>query len=453
MGIFSFLKKKNDATGDATEGIAHPATPAVSAGTRPAPQTNAERERQREIARATAAKIDEIELEMASAIFDDDAWDGGRRSSGHGVQSPAAMPAMADADVPELTDILDDFAGSGPESSLGSSPDAAASPSTSPAVEEAAILYANGQADAAEQVLLASLAEAGAQQRLPWRMLLDLYQLSGREEAFENIAIDFASRFETSPPAYQPRAGWSADLPAAQAFAGATPTASLVGHLDQHVASALARVLAPSPSPIVRIEFSGVTGVTAPACALLHEVLQQVRRGGRELVLAGADGMMAVLRPMLTVGARNASPAPWLLLLELLLLTDREKAFEETAMDYCITFEVSPPSFERPAHAALSLAAGPAVGGDRFLLPAVVEGDCAALLAALDAHAARHPDLVLDCSRLARIDYAAANALGARLRTLAQDGRRIELRDLNHLAAALLRLLGVDAHAVLATPR
>ena len=31
---------------------------------------------------------------------------------------------------------------------------------------------------------------------------------------------------------------------------------------------------------------------------------------------------------------------------------NREKDFEETAMDYCVTFEVSPPSFEAPARTA-----------------------------------------------------------------------------------------------------
>jgi anti-anti-sigma regulatory factor len=146
---------------------------------------------------------------------------------------------------------------------------------------------------------------------------------------------------------------------------------------------------------------------------------------------------------MLAIGNRDAGEAPWLLLLELLLLTHREKDFEETAMDYCVTFEVSPPSFDAPKHAAVSLAAGPATAGDRFLLPAVIRGDSAALLAAIAGHAALHPVLVLDGSRLARIDYAAANALAAHLRTLAQNGREVVLRDLNHLVAALLRLLGV----------
>jgi anti-anti-sigma regulatory factor len=129
-------------------------------------------------------------------------------------------------------------------------------------------------------------------------------------------------------------------------------------------------------------------------------------------------------------------------------------------MDYCVTFEVSPPSVEAPPHLAVSLpaaspvpnaAAGAAPASDRFLLPAVIRGDSAALLAAVADHAADRPTLVLDGSRLARIDYTAANALAAHLRALAQDGRDVVLRDLNHLVAALLRLLGVGEQVRLYT--
>jgi anti-anti-sigma regulatory factor len=225
-----------------------------------------------------------------------------------------------------------------------------------------------------------------------------------------------------------------------------SPTASLSGKLDASAGAQLARVLAPGPaSPVVRLEFSAVAGATPEGCAVLLDALQALRCAGRELVLAGADHLAGVLRPMLAIGERTASQAPWLLLLELLLLLNREKDFEETAMDYCVTFEVSPPSFEPPAHAAISVGAGPAQG-DRFLLPAAVTGNGAALLEAIDAYAAGDAPLVLDCSRLAHIDYAAAAALVARLRQLSVNGdngaRKVELRDLNHLVAALLGLLG-----------
>ena len=425
MGIFSFLKKKNETATTGAGAFPRPDSPLPHPNTRMPLDTEADRERQRAIARATAAKIDEIELEMASDIFDDDAWGKPRRT-----------PAVAaSAPVAELdTDVL-----LGPEDV----PDAAAPASSASIVEEAAILYASGQLDAAEQALRASLAEAGPGERLPWWMLFDLYQVQGREQDFESVAIDYASHFETSPPPYLPPHHLSQQPAAGQAFAGATPTASLSGRLDEGIAAPLAHVLAPSSSPVVRVEFHAITAATPEGSALLLDALQRLRRAGREIVLAGADQLLAVLRPMLAIGERTAGQAPWLLLLELLLLANREKDFEETAMDFCVTFEVSPPSFEAPAHAAVNVAASPARAGDRFLLPGVVEGDSNALLAAIGEHAGRHQDLVLDCSRLARIDYGSASVLITRLRQLADEGHGVELRDLNHLVAALLRLLGV----------
>lgn len=446
MGFFSFLKKKDDAP-EAQAG-ARPRAAIDSTGpasafapsTRMRLDTEAERERQREIARATAAKIDEIELEMASDIFDDQAWAGNRRT-------PAVAAGLPSAALLELnTEGL--LAEEG-------TPDPAAMPSSAPAVEEAAILYANGQGEAAEAALRACLGNPCRNERQPWWMLFDLYQATGREAAFESIAIDYASHFETSPPAWLPPNAPPAAQAAGQPFAGVTPTATLPGRLDATAGVQLARVLAPAAGPLVRLEFGAVASATAEGCAVLLDALQTLRRSGRELAVAGADHLIAVLRPMLAIGERGAGEAPWLLLLELLLLLNREKDFEETAMDYCVTFEVSPPSFEAPARAAVSVGAttdGSAAAGDRFLLPGLVEGDSAALLAAIDAYAAQHPSLVLDCSRLARMDYVAATVFGARLRQLAAHDkgsgnadapRSIELRDLNHLVAALLRLLGV----------
>ena len=462
MGLFSFLKKKNEApearagarprTGDMRVGdmrvgdVSGPAS-AFAPTTRMPLDTEAERERQREIARATAAKIDEIELEMAADIFDDHAWAGNRRAPA--VASGAPSAPLADLNTADL--LVEE-----------GMPDEAVAPSSAPAVEEAAILYANGQLDAAEQALRACLVGASRSERQPWWMLFDLYQATGREPEFESIAIDYASHFETSPPAYSPPHAPLAAQSAGQPYAGVTPTATLSGQLDATIGAQLARVLA-SNWPLVRLEFSTVGAATPEGCAVLLEALQTLRHTGRELVVAGADHLIAVLRPMLAIGERAAGEAPWLLLLELLLLMNREKDFEETAMDYCVTFEVSPPSFEAPARTALSISTDDSAGsnagieGDRFLLPAVIEGGSPALLAAIDAYAQDRPLLVLDCSHLARIDYGAAAMLVARLRALAEDGgahpRRIELRDLNHLVAALLRLLGAGEPIRLYTHR
>jgi anti-anti-sigma regulatory factor len=428
VGLFSFLKKKNDQATQWTD--SHPGR-----GEPSRLDTEAERAHQREIARITAAKIDEIELEMTSAIFSDD-------EAGWG--SMPRVPAAASAPLASFVP------GDHPAVTAEEPPEPPAAPGAAPVVEESAILYANGQLEAAEQMLLASLQESGRHDRQPWWMLFDLYQAVGREAAFEDIAIDYASHFETSPPAYAPLAQCAETAPR---FSGVTPAHALGAVLDEGVEAALQRVLDGAASGVpVRLDFSAVRSASPAACTCLLATLRALRSAGSELTVAGADTLLAVLRPMLVIGEGTSSQQPWLLLLELLQLQNREKDFEETAMDYCVTFEVSPPSFEAPRRAAKAAPPAPAAG-DRFLLPPLIEGDPAPLLAAIDAYAQQNDAVVLDCSQLARIDYPSASALKGRLRLLAASGHRIELRDLNHLVAALFKLLGYGDSARLVAHR
>jgi len=421
MGLFSFLKKKHDVPAAEAPGVLLMPDTRLRAGEPSRLDSEAERERQRAIARATAAKIDEIELAMTSDIFDDEpAWGSAARRPA-AVTAPAAAPPPAEHEEP---------------------PEAPVAPASAPVVEESAILYANGQAAAAETLLRDSLSDVGRAERLPWWMLFDLYQALGREAEFDSIAIDYASHFETSPPTWQPLlpGPGSGSAPAPGVAAGETFGAVL----DTAAAARLQRLLT-SNAPLLRIDLGALRSATPEGCAALLATLQALRKQERELVLAGADTLLGVLRPMLAVGQRASGEAPWLLLLELLLLSNREKDFEESAMDYCVTFEVSPPSFETPKRVSTAAAAPPsssAASGDRFLLPPIASGHDAALLDALDVYAEGRALLVLDCSRLARMDYACASALLTRLRVHTEQGRTVELRELNHLVAALLRLLG-----------
>jgi ABC-type transporter Mla MlaB component len=429
LGIFSFLKKNTPPD------RASPESRLPSGVSSRLMDTDAERARQREIARATAAKIDAIESAMAFDIFNEPepAWG-----------SPAKRPARTNAQIeaarrgpdtlPPLelatTQLLADDA----------APDAAAQPQTAPVIEEIAIMYANAQAQVAEQMLVDSLADVGQAEREVWWMLFDLYQASGQQDAFDNIAIDYASRFETSAPAWNPlpQAGFE------PTFAGVTPTESLGPLLDDGIAPQLQRLLElAASSPATRLELGRVQEVTPEGCARLLTALTVLRGGRRELIVAGAAELAETLRAIIAIGQRDASEAPWLLLLELLQLMNREKDFEETAMDYCVTYELSPPSFEALANVATAATAAHAPSrSDRFMLPALIDGGSASLYDAIDAYAEQYQPLVLDCARLARVDYNAAGALLKRLRALAAAGKTIELRDMNHLVAALFKLMG-----------
>jgi ABC-type transporter Mla MlaB component len=434
LGIFSFLKKKNGQP-DEAEAAGVPTRLRTGEPSRLGPGTEAERARQREIARATAAKIDAIESAMAFDIFNEPepAW-------GAGARRPARTNAQIAADARGGADTL-------PVLELATTelladdvpPDAAALPQTAPVIEEIAIMFANGQLQVAEQMLVDSLADVGRSDRAVWWMLFDLYQGSGQQDAFDNIAIDYASRFETSPPAWNP-------LPQAgqeKSVAGVTPTEAFGPLLDDSIAPQLQRLLERAgASAATRLEFGRVQAVTPEGCARLLTALTVLRGGGRELIVAGAAELADKVRATITIGQRDAPEAPWLLLLELLQLMNREKDFEETAMDYCVTYELSPPSFVAPANVANAAGARAPSRSDRFMLPALIDGATGALFDAIDAYAEQAQPLVLDGSRLARIDYGAAAALHQRLRQLAAAGKTVELRDINHLVAALFKLMG-----------
>lgn len=429
MGIFSRFKRKIDAADGAAPS---PETRLRVGEPSRLPQVSeAERARLREIARATAAKIDAIESAMANDIFNtpEPAWGSGPRRPLTSFQQeqggPDTLPML---ELPTTELLGDDVL-----------PDAPVEAQAAPVVEESAILYANGQAAAAEHMLRDGLADAGQHDRTVWWMLFDLYQAGNRPLDFDNLAIDYASGFETSPPAWNPL------LPAAaaagQPYAGVTPGEALEGTLGPHIAPQLDRLVQlAAPGKLLRLELGRITQLTPEGCDLLARALAALHARGSELVVAGAAELAALVRQGTIIGQREGSPAPWLLLLALLQLLNREKDFEETAMDYCVTFEVSPPSFEAPGKVATA-SSGP-VNVERFMLPPVIEGDTGTLFAAIDAYAQENDVVLLDCARLARVDYSAAVALQARLRALAGSGKKIELRDVNHLVAALFRLLG-----------
>lgn len=429
MGLFSIFKK-----GKADEVV----TDEDDNAARLAANSELERQRaqqsdlQREIARATAMKIDAIEAAMAADIFNEPepAW----------ARRPRPLqPAAASNDGATLP-MLDQYT----TELLGDEdvPLEAAAAESAPIVEEIAILYSNGQAEVAEQMLLGSLPDA-AQDRTVWWMLFDLYQVLGRQESFENISIDYASQYETSPPSWVAPAGAASEAPVATGYSGVAPTLALAGILNASAAPQLERLDGMNQKLPLRLDFSRVNGVDPEGCALLLAALKKVQGGERELLVVGATELADQVRAILIIGDREGGEAPWLLYLELLRLLNREKDFEESSMDYCVTFEVSPPPFVAPSKVANAPRQATAGASDRFMLPAVIEGDAGKLLAAIDEYAGQYPVLVFDCSRLARMEFGAASALQSKIAELANGGeRRIEFRDLNHLVAALMRLLG-----------
>lgn len=457
MGIFSLFGKKVD------KPATTPADKDSSRKKRGESSANSELGRaqkvQRSNARATAMKIDAIESEMSSEFV----RPGG--GSGNTIPGPASMGGntiapsrLAPAESQKKPGSRQDNAGfqstlpliiSTTQFLLGETIPGGASVdiATTPAIEEAAILYANGQTEMAEQILLATREEETARgpALIIWSMLFDLYQVTGREAEFDTLCIEFASKFETSPPSWKPTEieHQAAPPPSARS----TPTVPFSGKLDGNIVKLLERAqnLA-EHSKVLRLEFNRVTEVDPIGCGILLSVLKKLQKSDHDLILVGALELSTKVRAILAVGRRDETEAPWLLLMEILRLLNLEKEFEEASIDYCVTFEVSPPAFVAPKNkviTALEEALIPDESSENFMMPNVIEGRTDQLIPAITAYISEHNPAILDCSRLTRVDFSATGQLLTGLAPLTASGNMIEMHNVNYLVAALFSVMGM----------
>ena len=72
-------------------------------------------------------------------------------------------------------------------------------------IEEASILFGSGQTAAARELLSVAITQPApkSDEKIAWRMLLELHEAEGNQSAFEQHALVYAERFESSPTPWQ----------------------------------------------------------------------------------------------------------------------------------------------------------------------------------------------------------------------------------------------------------
>ncbi|MDO8299022.1 hypothetical protein [Lacisediminimonas sp.] len=464
MALFGLFGKKDNKPAPAEKkapadtsaaGARAPVTPVAKPD--PAAPVRAQR-RDPAVANATAKKIDAIESEMSSE-FSATRLQAGHTRPGPSAEAQLASKAAQASNLHTRPGPQHSFESTLP--SIGMSTEFLLGPQgkntdiviigteAAQVIEEAAILYASNQGAMTEQVLRAAIDGnmMGEQVSKAWLMLFDLYQFTGRQRDFDALSIDYASLFETSPPSWRSNDEQAAPAPDKQgvAGAGAVPSVAFVGKLDGNIIRLLERVqkLAET-SPTLRLEFARVLEVDPIGCGLLLRILKRLQATERDLVLVGARELAEKIRKILQVGRRDETEAPWLLLLEILRLLNAEREFEEASIDYCVTFEVSPPAFQAPRNKVTTAEAGaenPAAL--TYVLPAIIEGKTEQLISGVAAFANSHDPALVDCARLQRIDFNAAGELLSSLAPIVAEGRVIEFIEVNHLVAALFDVIGL----------
>ena len=363
--------------------------------------------------------------------------------------SPAPAPApqsdSRDADAVPAPPTLDVSAlASSLAGEPGPAPSASPAPEVAPIIAEAATLFANGEVEQALARLSNSVREEdlGDSAQQAWLMLFDLYQHRGQRVEFEALALEFVVKFERSPPAWI-----ESDERHDPALAtGGIGYFALNGMLTGASAPELEK-LRNTPGRTVRIECDRLLGLDGPGCRLLREALLSIRDAGKEVMFTGESRLLAFLERFCQPGKIEADAAAWALLLDVYRTLDLKDKFEEAAVNYAVTFEVSPPSWEPQPRAEVRRSAvlRPVEAAEQALiLSGELSGAGEPLARQLQDWAGANKMLVVDMSRATRVDLATAGLMLRVLSELQKSGTTIQIRGANELICALFSAVGLN---------
>ncbi|MBU1354228.1 MAG: STAS domain-containing protein [Gammaproteobacteria bacterium] len=350
-----------------------------------------------------------------------------------------------------------------------------------PDLEEAAIRFANGDHAGAESGLLDVLAhhqqDAPEQQLEIWMTLFDLYRATGQHDRFDTLAIDFAAQYSRSAPLWfsmPEQLGMAAEVePAAGAAAvvrkdfswNAPPTLAVSS------VAALQASLARSASPWT-LSWARLTGIDEAAVPLMADQFTLWADRDGQLIFSGVEKLNALLDAKAQSGDRSTSPEWWRLRMAALRLMGKADEFEMVALDYCVTYEVSPPSWVSPrcgysdnegaTSGAAPLAAdsdfGPSDLGETSMpasldtgpaaqLSGHIDGDATPLLEPFQAFLRPGVPLTIACDKLIRVDFAAAGSVLNWAAEQQGQGHVIQFQNLQRLVAIFFNVIGINEHA------
>jgi anti-anti-sigma regulatory factor len=356
------------------------------------------------------------------------------------ADTSAATPSAAPREEPRRAQPVDSILCIEVESSANDVPQA---------IEETAILFANGQSQEALARICEAIAtdDLGAWHLQAWLMLFDLQQHLGMRTEFEDRALEFVVRFERSPPVWSDPPPPAPTTPATLRTGGAGHVA-LTGGLTAASAPAiehLRRML--EKQPRLRLDLGRLNGIDGAGARLLLDTLTTARKARKDLYFTGEAELLRLVQAQAAAGDRGADPALWLLALEIAQQLGDESRYEDLALEYTVTYEVSPPAWEKVAArapvAAVPMAGGGPDGAETFVVAGDIAGGSDRLLADLEAFAGEANPVVIDLQHARRVDFVSAGQLLNLLARLKQAGKSIEIRGANQLVVALFAMMGI----------
>ncbi len=357
-------------------------------------------------------------------------------------------------------------------------------------LEEAAIRFANGDDAGAEEALLTALRAHDLQ---PERVeawvsaLFDLYRATGQQARFDEVALDFASRFGRSAPAWfstpdllkgGAQASNSKGGLAGPAVSTGDPLWAAPAVVTLESLGKLRHDTKGKPAPWI-LEWSALVSIEPEAWSDLGELFASWCITPATLVFRGADVLDRALKALTSVGEKTIPPAVWQMRMDVLRVMGLHDEFEMTALDFCVTFEVSPPSWQKALcqcklenlgemHSLVGWyqgREGKEPWKDSILLSAFIEedsvignamielrgeilSDASEALAELEAVMGEGAtQIVVSCEYLMRVDFSAAGSILNWAAGQKASGCAVQFSNVNRIVAAFFHVIGINEFA------
>jgi ABC-type transporter Mla MlaB component len=325
-----------------------------------------------------------------------------------------------------------------------------------------------------------------------WFTTFDLYRATGQQERFESLAIDYANQFNRSAPM------WFSMPEIVGKLALANPNSLEEGGRKSNwrapasfgiqTLAALNAALAKAPMPWA-LDWTALKSIEPTALAPLAKLFTSWAAQPVQLRFKGAGHLEELLRDATPSGARDVNQDFWTLRLAFLRISHRPDEFELAALDFCVTYEVSPPSWEsarcefklldaqgvsdlgqtiigEAVHDSILSAlsgygdskppGGVSTSASHKQLSSVelsgqIYGDPGAMLEKLETRLQGADVMVISCAKLIRVDFSAAGTLLNWVSARQSEGRMVNFTEVNRLVAAFFHVIGISEHAKVIT--
>jgi ABC-type transporter Mla MlaB component len=230
----------------------------------------------------------------------------------------------------------------------------------------------------------------------------------------------------------------------------------------------------------LHLNWQRLTAISAEAAQGLGALFSEWCAKSVRLHFAASDVLEKVLKSMTPSGDRQVEVAWWKLRLNVLRMLRLQDEFELVALDFCVTYEVSPPPWVDPRcecgqgsthgavlsarmpplfndvetgdpvdfdHASTQLMSIDSIPASVVELSGEVLGDALEAMDKLQVGLTGSNRLVISCSRLIRVDFSAAGSILNWVAVRQSDGCHVQFRDVPSLVAAFFNVIGINEHA------